>query len=152
MPYIARRLIQRPYQPNPYIQQGGGFFSSFFDNVKNTVFPWMMRMGKTTASDLGRAAKSKAAQNITSKAKKAVEDSLKEAGAKIVQGHNIGQVIKEGADKTKNKVIQAVKDTAADQFSDNNTKPNTRKRKAGPLKTRAKASKIGKKAKGFTLI
>ena len=166
MPYINRRLVQRPYQPIAYIQRGGGL-SAFFDGVRNTIFPWLTSFGKTAASALSQASKSKAARRLKRKAQDVISKTLTDAGGRILQGENVGQVIKDSADQTNTGVTKAFKDVAFDQGTElrNSTKkprlsptaPKAKRPAKPRKKTAAKASQPGRSSKrttkdGFTLI
>ena len=69
-------------------------------------------MGKTMASSISQAAKSKAAQNLKRKAQDAVTQGLADAGGRILQGENVGQVVKDTANKAKSDVTKAFKTVA----------------------------------------
>jgi len=107
----------------PYIQRGGGIFSTIGDVVKRFALPFFVRAAKTAGSGAVKAIKSNAAKSIVREAKNAVADGLIDTTGKILQGHNVGQAIKEGSNQAKNRVTKVAKREA------NKIGTNLRKRK-----------------------
>lgn len=160
MPYLRYRYIQRPYAPAAYIQRGGGWFSAIADKARTAFMPWLSSLTKTASSAISQAAKSKHMKNITNQAKAAVEDGLRDAGGRILQGDNVGEVIKDSARSTKNRIASAVQKeaykagTSLRQNSSAVSPPKPKKVKKAPPKRKGGviASRVSKRKKFSTLI
>ena len=107
MSYVQRRFVQRPYMP--YIQRGGGIFSSLGDMAKRYILPFFVTAAKTAKSGALKAVKSNATKNIVKNAKKAVESGIYNASNQILQGQNVGDVIKKTSNATRNKITSNIK-------------------------------------------
>ena len=114
MPYMQRRFVQRPFQPYvPYIQRGGGIFSTIADVAKRYVMPFFTRAAKMTGESFMDAAQSAPIQNVIDHAKKAVTEGIKDASGRILQGENVGQALKTVTNQTKSSIANKLKDEAA---------------------------------------
>ena len=96
----------------PYIQQGGGIFSSLADMAKRYAMPFFVSAAKTAKSGAVRAIKSDTTKNLVNQAKKAVEDGLYDASGRILEGENVGEAIKQTSSLTKQKIENHVKQEA----------------------------------------
>lgn len=112
MSYLRKRAVQVPYNRGVFIQRGGGLFSSISDFAVRYARPWFQRALKTASSSMSKAAKSKTARNIVKHAKHAVQEGIHDAGKQILQGENIGEVLRSTASTAKKRIQQNLKDEA----------------------------------------
>jgi len=149
MPYLSQRSIQRPYMP--YIQRGGGLMNFLGNMAFRYAVPYLTRAAKTAQSGATEAIKSKATKNIISSAKKAIHEGINDATGKILDGHNIGEVIKSTAQNTKGSITNQIQKEAK------KVGQNLRKRKQAnlispPPKKRKAAKKLTRKSKSKSLL
>ena len=111
---MQRRFVQRPFQPSvPYIQRGGGIFSSIADVAKRYVLPFFTKAAKQTGESFLDVGGPDIVKGVIDHAKKAVEDGLRDASGKILQGENVGETIKNVTNKTKDSITDKLKTEAS---------------------------------------